>query len=179
MEHIGKLARQIGFSQVGKLNKESLIFREEVRKMCASDQCKNYGKSWSCPPACGSLEYFRRKLENCSGGLLVQTTGQMADAFDMTVISQTMQHHKKAFDTLVRQAKKLEPSCIPLGAGACTRCHKCTYPERPCRYPDKRYPSMEATGLWVSDVCEKSGMAYNYGPNTITYTSCILYQRGE
>ena len=36
------------------------------------------------------------------------------------------------------------------------------------------YSSMEAYGLWVSKVCELSGIPYNYGPNTIAYTSCFL-----
>ena len=33
---------------------------------------------------------------------------------------------------------------------------------------------MEAYGLVVSDTCTDSGMAYNYGKNTITYTGCVL-----
>ena len=64
--------------------------------------------------------------------------------------------------------------CLPLTAGSCTLCRKCTYPERPCRFPKKRFSSMEAYGLLVSDVCLKSGLKYYYGPKTITYTSCIL-----
>jgi len=38
-----------------------------------------------------------------------------------------------------------------------------------------RISAMEAYGLLVSDVCVRSGLAYNYGPGTMTYTSCILY----
>jgi hypothetical protein len=33
---------------------------------------------------------------------------------------------------------------------------------------------MEACGLWVSELCRRSGLDYNYGTNTITYTACIL-----
>ena len=33
---------------------------------------------------------------------------------------------------------------------------------------------MEAYGLFVSDVCVRSNLAYNYGPRTLTYT-CLLY----
>ena len=48
---------------------------------------------------------------------------------------------------------------------------------RPCRYPTKRLSSMEAYGLLVSDVCTRSGLAYNYGARTMTYTSCVLYNK--
>ena len=61
------------------------------------------------------------------------------------------------------------------GAGCCTICAKCTYPDKPCRYPSKRLSSMEAFGLFVSDICARSGLGYNYGPRTMTYTSCLLY----
>ena len=38
---------------------------------------------------------------------------------------------------------------------------------------------MEANGLWVSDVCEKNGVPYNYGPNKMAFTSCILVSDKE
>lgn len=64
---------------------------------------------------------------------------------------------------------------LPLSAGPCLVCRRCTCPDRPCRYPSRRISAMEAYGLLVSDVCVRSGLAYNYGPGTMTYTSCILY----
>ena len=82
--------------------------------------------------------------------------------------------HKKSFQGFARQARLLHPDCLALTAGACTLCARCTCPTRPCRYPSKRLTSMEAYGLWVSDICQKSGLPYNYGPQTLTYTSCVL-----
>ena len=76
-----------------------------------------------------------------------------------------------------RQMRRLCPGCLPLTAGSCTLCARCTYPDRPCRYPTKRLSSMEAYGLFVSDICTRSGLAYNYGPRTMTYTSCVLYNK--
>ena len=107
-------------------------------------------------------------------GILCQYTARMDDEFDMVVIAESAKKHKSMFDTLIRQLKLMNVECMPLSAGSCTRCRKCTYPDKPCRYPDKLYPSMEAYGLWVSDVCEKSGMKYNHGENSITYTACVL-----
>lgn len=179
------LAENIGFSHYGEVNMESLVPRTDIRDMCTADKCGNYGKSWSCPPSpvCGTIEENQQKLKSCSKGILVQTTGQMEDAFDMSIIRETEDAHKKRFDTLVRQTrlllKKEGGSCIPLAAGGCRRCEKCTWPDKPCRYPEKLYPSMEACGLWVSDVCKKSDLEYNYGENTITFTSCILYKWEE
>ena len=49
-------AQDIGFSHWGIFSVSALKFLPEVRDACASDRCGRYGKSWSCPPACGTLE---------------------------------------------------------------------------------------------------------------------------
>ena len=61
-----------------------------------------------------------------------------------------------------------------LGAGACTICKECTYPDEPCRFPDKMISSMEAYGIVVSDICSANNIPYYYGPNTLTYVGCVL-----
>ena len=37
---------------------------------------------------------------------------------------------------------------------------------------------MEGYGLFVTQVCRDSGLAYYHGPRTITYTSLVLYNDG-
>ena len=101
----------------------------------------------------------------------------LADDFDYESIAATERAHKRRFADFARQMRRLHPGCLPLTAGSCTLCARCTYPDRPCRYPTKRLSSMEAYGLFVSDICMRSGLAYNYGPHTMTYTSCVLYNK--
>jgi predicted metal-binding protein len=63
-----------------------------------------------------------------------------------------------------------------MGAGACGRCEHCTFPDKPCRFPDKMTASMEAYGIVVSDVCQSNNLPYYYGNNTLTYTGCVLLE---
>jgi predicted metal-binding protein len=154
--------------------KEAEIFREEVREMCSSDRCRSFGKSWSCPPAVGDLAVIRKRAERFRSGIVVQTCGDIQSSFDTAAMHAIMKAHKKNFDTLVRQIRFFYPECLPMGAGACDACRTCTYPDRPCRHPERMYISMEAYGLLVSDVAESSGLHYNYGDNKMTFTSCIL-----
>lgn len=174
MTDILQLALQAGFSQAAELNTAALKALPEVRDMCAADRCHVYGKRWSCPPGCGTLEENQKKMSLYPAGILVQTTGTMEDDFDVEAIGRIQSDHKKQFETLVRQIRTMDADCLPLTAGCCTICRKCTYPTKPCRFPGKMYSSMEAYGLLVSDVCEKSGLKYYYGPRTMTYTSCVL-----
>ena len=178
MADLVKLALDVGFSHAALLDASTLRALPEVRDMCVSDRCRRYGKSWSCPPACGSLEVCAARMARYDAGILVQTTATLEDEFDLEVIHQTQEQHKAMFHTLARQSRLLYPDCLPLTAGSCTLCRSCTYPDRPCRFPAKRLSSMEAFGLLVSDVCRQSGLPYYYGPGTLTFTSCILVKEG-
>ncbi len=62
-----------------------------------------------------------------------------------------------------------------LGCGGCELCKKCTYPDAPCRFPDKATPSVEACGINVVELSKKIGIKYNNGPNTVTYFCIILF----
>jgi len=169
-----QLAVEAGFTSSGELNMSALEFRQEVRDMCSADQCRSYGRSWSCPPAVGSLELSAAKASKYHRGIIVQTTGKMRREVDYHSIRDTNRVHVANFEKYVRQIRTLFPGCLPMGAGACTICSKCTYPDRPCRHPSRLIISMEAYGLIINDVCRKSGLDYNYGPQTVTFTSCIL-----
>ena len=175
MRDLCELALEIGFSQAALIAPQDLRILPEVREMCAANRCRRYGHSWSCPPACGSLEETETEIRSFSGGILVQTTAALEDEFDAEGISDSGKKHKRSFATMVRQTRLLLPDCLPLGAGACTVCVSCTYPDRPCRFPNRRISSMEAYGLLVSEVCGQAGLKYYYGPKTITWSSCILY----
>lgn len=174
LEELLTLAEELGFSHVGRLNVSALRFLPEVRDMCAADRCHNYGRCWTCPPHCGTLEEISARAARCTRGVLVQSTGQMEDDFDVECMLETERLQKERFQALTERVRQVEPTCLPMAAGACTICKTCTCPDAPCRFPDRAVPSMEAYGLVVSDVCRESGLPYYYGPGTITYTSCIL-----
>jgi len=174
IEALIKEAIDSGFSQAGELNVTALEFMPEVREMCSVDLCHQYGKNWRCPPGCGSIEEAAERAAQYSYGVLVQTIGKMEDDFDYETIQDTAEKHKNNFAALVDKVKERVPDVLPMGAGTCSLCETCTYPDAPCRFPDQSISSMEAYGLWVSKVCELSNIPYNNGKQTITYTSCYL-----
>jgi predicted metal-binding protein len=169
-------ALRSGFSSAGELSMDALVFMPEVRAMCAADRCGHFGRNWRCPPACGSVEEAAAEASGYSCGLIVQTVGKMNGDFDHASIEAAMEKHKADFGALVRELRLRygRDGILPLGAGACTLCGECAYPDAPCRHPDDAISSMEAYGLWVSRVCELSGIPYNYGRHTIAFTSCYL-----
>ena len=172
MEKAIHLALEAGFSHAGVLRADTIILKEEVRQMCAA--CSVYDKRWSCPPGCGTLEEMGAKIGAYETGILVQTVGELEDAFDAEAMMDTEALHKKNFAKVYGLLRKEYPGMLALGAGCCTICKECSYPDAPCRFPEKMVSSMEACGMVVTEVCRANGMQYNYGKNTIAYTSCFL-----
>ena len=120
------LAAENGFSLCAPVCTAALVPLGEVRAMCEADRCGKYGKNWACPPGCGSIEQARARISRYDSGVLVQTTGTLADEFDYEGMQAIARHHKKCFENFARQARLLYPGCLPLTAGACTICARCT-----------------------------------------------------
>lgn len=170
-----ELAKAAGFTEAWPFDPKGLRFLPQVRDMCAADKCGSYGKNWTCPPACGSVEEAAAEAAAFSQGILVQTVAELEDEFDLEGMEAAAQRHRKAFETFCRQVRTRCRRCMPMGMGACTRCAVCTYPEAPCRFPEQAIPSMEARGILVSEACALAGAPYYHGPGTLAYTSCLLY----
>ena len=176
MEEIMRAAADAGFSEIAPLDVSTIELMPEVREMCASNACHRYGKSWACPPGCGTLEECRARVQAYQTGVLVQTVGQLEDSWDFEGMKEIEQTHKEHFYALVESLRAKKLAVLPISSGTCTRCAECTYPDAPCRFPDKALSSMEAYGMLVNKVCKANGMEYNHGPNTVCYTSCVLFR---
>lgn len=169
------LAENCHFDHAGIFHTEILKFDPAVRAMCASDRCRSYGRRWTCPPGCGTLEEIAARAGGCRRGILLQSTGMLEDDFDAETMMETERLQKERFAACAAQMREAYPNCLPMSSGTCALCTECTYPDAPCRFPDRTFPSMEACGLLVSQVCADCGIPYYYGPGTITYSSCILF----
>jgi len=174
-EQLAVLAEDCGFTHSVPLDVSKLEFLQDVRDMCNAEQCNNYNKSWSCPPACGSLEDMRERVKGYATGLLVQTVGDIEDSYDWDGIMEASVRHKDNFGRMWDELEKQYASLLAMGAGSCSLCNLCAYPDAPCRFPHRMSVSMEACGLFVSRVCADNGLAYNYGQDKIAFTSCYLF----
>ena len=173
-EQLTKLAEEAGFSAWAPLDVATIELKPEVRDMCAANSCGQYGKRWSCPPGCGTLEACTEELKGFTHGILVQTYGDIEDGFDFEAMMEIESDHKDHFSDMRDALREAGAQILALGAGCCTVCAKCTYPDESCRFPEKKISSMEAYGMVVLEVCKANGLPYFYGENTIAYTSCFL-----
>jgi len=167
-------AGEAGFEYVYSLSPSILTADPRVRQMCREDKCGAYGKNWTCPPACGSIEECQARMEKYRRGILLQTVGSLAKDIDSRGYRQAETLHTERLRQLYAAIKQAYPDALCLGAGACRVCKTCAYPT-PCRNPGQALYSMESHGLFVTQVCRDCGAAYHHGVRTITFTACILY----
>ena len=174
-EELKKRSEAFGFTHCARMDVSSLRLLKEVREMCAKNTCGQYGRTWVCPPGLGTLKECEKRIRRFRHGLLLQTVGALEDPFDYDSMALLKERHGKNFDAMYADLSADHPDLLALGAGGCSRCEACTYPDAPCRFPQQAYGSMEGYGLLVTEVCRQNGLKYYYGPNTIAYTSCFLY----
>ena len=169
---LAAVAEATGFTNWGTLDIATIELKPEVRDMCAA--CHLYGKRWSCPPGCGTLEECGEKISQYSFGILVQSVGDIEDGFDFEAMQEIEAEHKQRLSRMYAALREANVDVLALGAGGCRLCKECTYPDAPCRFPEKMFSSMEANGILVLEVCKKNNLQYYYGSEKMAYTSCFL-----
>ena len=176
VERLVRRAAEVGFEHAVSLDPSTITLYEDVRAMCAANQCAAYGRNWACPPACGEIDTLQGQIARCRAGILVQTVAALEDEFDGAGMMAAQDTHQRRFTALYTFLRAEKRRLLALGAGACTRCAQCTCPDAPCRFPEERVSSMEAYGMLVLEVCKANGLGYYYGPRSIAYTSCFLFE---
>ena len=51
-------------------------------KLCESNACGNYGRSYMCPPDVGEVETLMGRLKDYRLALVYQTVGTLEDSYD-------------------------------------------------------------------------------------------------
>lgn len=150
-------------------------FREEVRYICKTE-CSRYGKSWSCPPAVGTVEECRERCRAYDGAFLFTTMTEVPDMEDLEGMLATRKDHEE----ITRRIRNLfQEECsgvLALSTESCAVCEHCTYPDAPCRFPDRMFPSVEGFGILVTGLAEQCGITFLSGGNLVTWFSLILYR---
>ena len=70
-ETVLRKAEEFGFDRAVSLDCGTLKPLAQVREMCSAGTCGQYGKNWSCPPACGSLAQCGEQAAAYGTGILV------------------------------------------------------------------------------------------------------------
>ncbi len=154
---------------------ETIPFSEEVRKMCEVNRCGKYGTCWTCPPAVGPWDELRDKYRTYREAYVFTTCHALEDSFDFEGMQEAAAAHKRLDVLIAETLSEFRGQYAHLGAGGCTICEKCTYPDASCRFPERTRQSMEACGIDVVTLSRTCGIKYINGADTVTYFSMLLF----
>ena len=165
---------KLGVAGAALLPVSEIPFDPELRKSCEMNRCGIYGKNWACPPLVGPVEELIATAKTYDTALVFENVYKISDSFDIEGMQEASERHKKlarAINDLPTRPK----DSIMLGAGGCDFCDVCAAAEdKPCRFPEKAFASLEAYGDYVSELAAACGLKYINGVNTITYFGAVL-----
>ena len=179
LSKVKEIIRECGFWECGFVNIEKLNYYPEVRAICEGNMCRNYGTSWACPPAVGTIAECMERVNTYDTMLLFSCKYGLEDSFDFEGMTAGLLDFKQRVDTFQRKVECILSDCLLLSNEGCGRCSECTYPDAPCRFPHLLHHSLEGYGFVVNELAIDAGIHYNNGTNTVTYFGALLFQKQQ
>ncbi len=171
------IAIQSGLYECGEMEVSKIKFYPELRKACEVNTCRKYDTKWTCPPGVGTLEECKARVLKFSTMLLFSKKIELEDEFDIEGMAEGVLEFKKAVTVFEENVEELLGDRMFLTNEGCNRCEKCTYPDSPCRFPQKIHHSISGYGFFVSELARQVGIKYNNGKNTVTYFGALLFNK--
>ena len=178
LNRLADKAKQSGAAAAGVVKTSDIQFSEEFRTLCEQNSCGKYDTNWMCPPGVGPFDELKAKVLKLSEGVVFQTVYKLEDSFDFEGMTQAGKVHDEIFIKILNFIRS-DDGCkevFPLNVGECKICEKCTYPDGDkCRLPEKAVASLESYGIDVNALLTGCGIAYNNGPNTVSFVGLFLF----
>jgi len=160
------------------LDADEITFEERVREICRQE-CPRYNSTWSCPPAVGTLGECRRRCRRYEHCLVFSTVAEVQDITNLEeTLATRMDHEEVTRQLSVRFEERFGP-VLTLSTESCDICSHCSWPEGPCRHPDRMFPCVESHGILVTDLAERGGMTFQNGANVVTWFSVIFFKQRD
>lgn len=160
--------------QYAWMKTSDLVFSEKVRTICR-EECPRYGTSWSCPPGVGSVSECRSACEAYESMLVFTTVAEVMDAANLSETLATRSAHEEVTRHLQALLGKWCGKTLALSAESCAICRHCSYPDGPCRHPERMLPCIEGYGILVPPVAEKAGIEFMNEGGVVTWFGMILF----
>ena len=165
---------ELPISQYAWIDPRQIEFSERIRYVC-EHECGMYGKSWACPPAVGSVAACREKVLSYPAGLVFTTLTEVEDIADLEATLATRKPHEQITRQVRDILRQYASDVLTLSTEACAVCRHCSYPDAPCRHPDRMFPCVESYGIVATDLAEKNGIEF-YNGNLVTWFSVLCYR---
>lgn len=166
---------QFPIYQYALLDSKEIEFSDKVRIICKRE-CPRYGKSWSCPPAVGSLEKCQDTCLKYPKVLLFSSVAEVPDYSDFERTLQSKHEHELITRKIEKFLRLNGVSCYTLSSDSCSHCETCSYPKKSCAHPDIMHPCIESHGIVLTNTIEQHQMDYFLGETMVLWFSLIFME---
>lgn len=173
---IEKLLKDDRIFQYKIIPSQDIPFSQAVVAACQANACGKYGTCWTCPPGVGELSELENRIKAFPNAAVYSCKYDLEDCFDFEGMTEGAKATQSILYEIEEQLKSENVDFLALGCEGCHICDECTYPDAPCRFPEKATPSVEACGIDVVSLSRNIGIRYNNGTNTVTYFNVILFR---
>ncbi len=179
METLQAVLDGAGIFQYGFVNTADIRFSQDVREMCKMNTCRKYAKTWACPPAIGTVEECKKRIQGYERMLVFSVKYDLEDSFDYEGMVEGMASFKQACRKVDESLRGRIYDYLLLSNEGCDLCKECTYPNAPCRHPERVHGAIEGYGIFVNELAYKANINYINGKDTVTYFGAVAYRLGE
>ena len=137
IEQIFEMCKEAGVHEQAVLPVEKLRFSDEVRHLCEVNYCGCYGKTWACPPGVGSVEECRERCMAYSRVYVFNTWHPLENSLDLEGMQEGKEAHEKVCARVRKIFEEAFKQVLVLTSEGCGNCRTCTYPDAPCRFPER------------------------------------------
>ncbi len=169
----GALARGAGAAIVRAAD---IPLDRDFRAACKQNACGYFGRCWACPPDAGNIDELISRIKTFDRAVVFRTVHPLADSYDAEGMREAAASHNRFVRHMQKSAARRFPDCLALGAGGCHGCKTCAkFAGLPCRHPNRQLLSLEACGVSVAELTERSGLPYAGGESTVAYFGIVLF----
>ncbi|WKY44605.1 DUF2284 domain-containing protein [Eubacteriaceae bacterium ES2] len=179
MEKLLEQIKKTDVYQIGLTKPSKITYLQEIRDICKGNSCRQYGSTWACPPAVGTIEECKKRCMQFDDMIVFTGRFMLKNSFDYRGMLTSMSDFKQIARELESVVKPYLKKYLVLSNEGCGICKTCTYPDEPCRFPDKIHHAIEGYGILVNDLAKTAGVNYNNGENTVTYFGALLCNSSE
>ena len=166
---------QLPLVQYAFLTTRELVFSDRVRRICRHE-CPMFNTTWACPPAVGTPDECRARLNAFEHVLVLVTADDAGDPAGLPYAQASLALHTQITEQVLALVKRQCGQTYTLAAQACRRCDKCTWPHSPCRDPQHMFPCVESHCILVTALAERLGIPFQGDVGWITWYSLIFYR---
>ena len=161
--------------QYAFLKPEAVEFSDKVRTICKKE-CSRYGRSWSCPPAVGSVAKCRERCLGYTDVLFFSSVAEVSDIYNMEEVLKTRVEHELYTSKIEEFLREQGFLVYTLSTESCAICEKCAYPRKSCRHPEQMHPCIESHGILVTKTIEDNKMDYYMGEKIVLWYTMMFFR---